>query len=86
LYADSDGIGGSASTAPEDWFIIVDEMEVIISPIDEWVNGGKPGFTKDQVVIGEGIGAITVGKVNRTSNRDKDWSNDDILCYYDTAI
>jgi hypothetical protein len=59
LCAGSDGIGGSASTAPEDWFVVVDEMEVIISPIDEWVNGGEPGFTEDQVVIGEGVGKGT---------------------------
>jgi hypothetical protein len=34
-------------------------MEVIIPPVDERVNGGKPGFTEDEVIIREGVGEGT---------------------------
>jgi hypothetical protein len=44
---------------PENRFIVVGEMEVIISPVDERINGGKPGFTKDEVIIREGVGEGT---------------------------
>jgi len=53
--AKGDGVGLCAATAPQNREVIVCEVEVIASPVDKWVDGGKPRFAKNEVVIGERV-------------------------------
>jgi hypothetical protein len=56
LCAKGDGVGVGASATPEDGLAIVVEVEVVVAPVDEWVDCGEPWFAKDKVVVGERVG------------------------------
>lgn len=55
LRTESNRVRLSTTTAPEDSAAVVGEVEVVVSPVDERVDSGEPGFAEDEVVVGEGI-------------------------------
>jgi hypothetical protein len=64
----------STMIVPRNRIAIVNEVEVIVMPVDERVNVGKPWFTEDKVIVGEGIGIIAAeqGARNKDSNRGRE--------------
>jgi hypothetical protein len=56
LCAKGDGVGVGTTAAPKDGFAIVGKVKVIVAPVDEGVDGGKPRFAKNEVVVGEWVG------------------------------
>jgi hypothetical protein len=50
------GVGVGTTAAPKDGFAIVGEVKVVVAPVNEGVDGGKPRFVKDEVVVEEGVG------------------------------
>ena len=56
LRAKGDGVGVGTSAAPKDGFAVVGEVKVIVAPVDERVDCGEPWFTKDEIVVREGVG------------------------------
>jgi hypothetical protein len=53
--ASGDGVGIGAATSPENSVAIVGEVKVVVAPVDERVGGCKPGFSENEVVVGEGV-------------------------------
>lgn len=56
LCAKGDGVGVGTSAAPKDGFAIMVEMKVIVAPVDEGVDCCKPWFSKNKVIVGQGVG------------------------------
>jgi len=55
LRPKSNRLGLCTTATPKDFFVVVGEMEIIVSPVDVGIDVGQPGFAENEMVVVEGI-------------------------------
>ena len=48
-------VGLCTTAAPKDFFVVMGEVEIVISPVDIGIDVGQPGFAEDEMVVVEGV-------------------------------
>jgi len=55
LRPKSNRLGLCTTATPKDFFVVVGEMEIIVSPVDIGIDVGQPGFAENEMVVVEGV-------------------------------